>query len=259
MSNKKETNSWNAEKYRKHAGFVSDLALPVVELLNPKEGEKILDLGCGDGVLGLEIAKYGTEVVGIDASENMVVKAKENGLNAKLISVTDMPFEQEFDAVFSNAMLHWVKEPRLAVENIAKALKRGGRFVAEFGGDGDIVNIERAMREVFARHPEYGEIDDFWFFPTTDEYKSILEEYGFEVRYIELIPRPTPIDDIANWLMLFTNGFTKSLTHEEQIQFREEVREILKSTNYSEKDGWVADYVRIRVEAYKRDKVKYQG
>jgi 2-isopropylmalate synthase len=253
MSNKKETNSWNAEKYRKHAGFVSDLALPVVELLNPKEGEKILDLGCGDGVLGLEIAKYGTEVVGIDASENMVVKAKENGLNAKLISVTDMPFEQEFDAVFSNAMLHWVKEPRLAVENIAKALKRGGRFVAEFGGDGNIVNIERAMREVFARHPEYREIDDFWFFPTTDEYKSILEEYGFEVRYIELIPRPTPIDDIANWLMLFTNGFTKSLTHEEQMQFREEVREILKSTNYSEKDGWVADYVRIRVEAYKRE------
>jgi len=250
--NSREINSWNADKYRKHAGFVSELATPVVELLNPKEGEKILDLGCGDGILGLTIEKYGTEVLGIDFSENMVKKAKENGLNAKVMSVTDMSFKEEFDAVFSNAMLHWVKEPKLAVENIAKSLKKGGRFVAEFGGDGDIINIERAMREVFHRHPEYGEIDDFWYFPTTDEYTSILEAYHFEVRYIELIPRPTPIDDIANWLMLFTNGFTKHLSDGEQRAFRDEVREFLKETNYSQDEGWVADYVRIRVEAFKR-------
>jgi len=249
--NRQKTNSWNAEKYRKHAGFISDLASPVVELLNLKEGEKILDLGCGDGILGLEIAKYKAEVIGMDLSENMVAKARENGLNARVMSVTDMPFNGEFDAVFSNAMLHWVNEPKLAVENIAKALKVDGRFIAEFGGYGNIFSIIKAMKEVFKRDPEYGKIDDFWYFPTTDEYKSILEEYGFEVRYIELIPRPTPIDDIANWLILFTNGFTKHLSDSKQKQFRDEVRELLKETNYSPKDGWVADYVRIRVEAYK--------
>ena len=252
MNSKETKNSWNADKYRKHAGFVSDLATPVVELLNPKEGEKILDIGCGDAVLSLTIENCGSDVVGIDLSENMVSKAIENGLDARVMSVTDMPFDREFDAVFSNAMLHWVREPKLAVENIARALKPNGRFIAEFGGYGDIINIERAMREVFDRHPEYGEIDCFWYFPTTEEYSSILEECGFEVRYIELIPRPTPIDDIANWLMLFTNGFTKHLSDSEQIAFRAEVRELLKETNHSEKEGWVADYVRIRVEGIKR-------
>jgi 2-isopropylmalate synthase len=251
MNSRETNNNWNADKYRKHAGFVSDLATPVVELLNPKEGEKILDIGCGDGILSLTIEKYGTEVVGIDLSENMVAKARENGLDARVMSVTDMPFDREFDAVFSNAMLHWVKEPKLAVESIARALKSNGRFIAEFGGYGNISSIIKAMKEVFQKHPEYGEIDDFWYFPTTKEYRSILKEYGFEVRYIELIPRPTPIDDISNWLMIFTNGFTKHLSDSEHMEFRDEVRELLKETNYSQKEGWMADYVRIRIEAYK--------
>jgi len=251
MNSRETNNNWNADKYRKHAGFVSDLASPVVELLDPKEGEKILDIGCGDGVLSLTIEKYGSDVVGIDLSENMVAKAIENGLDARVMSVIDMPFDGEFDAVFSNAMLHWVKEPKLAVENIARALKSNGRFIAEFGGYENISSIIKAMREVFDIHPEYGEIDCFWYFPTTEEYRSILEECDFEVRYIELIPRPTPIDDISNWLMLFTNGFTKHLSNGEQMAFRDEVRELLKVTNYNQKDGWVADYVRIRVEAYK--------
>ena len=247
----KETNNWNADRYNTHAHFVSELALPVVDLLDPQEGEKILDLGCGEGRLGLEIAKQGAEVYGVDLSPEMVTQARANGLEAEVMSVTEMSFAQEFDAVFSNATLHWVREPQRAVSHIAKALKRGGRFVAEFGGEGNVQHIIKAMRTVFAAHPEYGKFDDFWFFPTPEQYTQILEKHGFEVCYIELIPRPTPIDDIANWLAVFTNGLTAHLRSSQTEQFRAEVREILKRTIYTADEGWVADYVRLRVKAIK--------
>ena len=252
MKKTEEKNSWNANRYNRHASFVSELALPVVELLNPKVDEKILDLGCGEGTLALEIEKYGAEVTCVDLSEDMIEKAQAKGLNAKVMSATAMPFKEEFDAVFSNATLHWVKESALAVENIYRALKQGGRFVAEFGGEGNIYHIENAMREVFSRHSEYGSFDDVWFFPSTKEYQAILEKQGFEVTYIECIPRPTPIDDIAHWLAVFSNGMTEHLNSDEQENFRDEVREILKSKIYTAEEGWVADYVRIRVEAFKR-------
>jgi len=251
MKNKKETNEWDASRYNRHAHFVSELGLPVVELLNPEKGEKILDLGCGDGTLAMEIVQRGAEVVAVDLSKEMVKKAQEKGLNAKVMSATELSFSETFDAVFSNAVLHWVRDSRLAVEKIANSLKKGGRFVAEFGGHGNVWHIVEAMRTVFDANPDYGKFDDFWFFPTTEEYQKILEEYGFEVSYIELIPRPTPIDDIANWLAVFTNGVTEHLSKDEVAHFRHEVREILKHKIYSERDGWVADYVRLRVKAVK--------
>jgi len=251
-SRNKETNIWDADRYNTHAHFVSELALPVVELLDPQEDEKILDLGCGEGTLGLEIVRRGASVYGVDLSEEMVIQAKANGLEAEVMSVTDMPFEQAFDAVFSNAMLHWVREPALAVEHIARALKSGGRFVAEFGGAGNVHHIVEAMRTVFQRHPEYGVFDDFWYFPTPEQYSEILIAHGLEVASIELIPRPTPIDDIAHWLAVFTNGVTEHLSSSQTEQFRAEVREILKRTIYTAQEGWVADYVRLRVKAIKQ-------
>ncbi len=250
--NEKETNSWNADNYQQHASFVSALALPVVDLLNPQEGERILDLGCGEGTLGLEIARYGASVLGVDLSAEMVAKARENGLEAEVMSVTQMPFDEAFDAVFSNAMLHWVREPELAVAHIAKALKSGGRFVAEFGGAGNVHHIVEAMRAVFWSHLEYGVFDDLWYFPTPEQYSKILEAHGLEITSIELIPRPTPIDDIAHWLALFTNGVTEHLSPKQTAQFRVEVRERLKESSYTEAEGWVADYVRLRVKAIKQ-------
>ncbi len=247
----KETNKWNPEKYMKHTGFVSQLALPVVDLLAPQAGEKILDAGCGDGTLALEIERRGASVHGIDMSVEMVEAARSSGVDAEVMSVTDMPFVDEFDAVFSNAMLHWVREPELAVANIAKALKPNGRFVAEFGGAGNVHHIVEAMRSVFGSHPEWGEFQDIWYFPTPQEYSRLLEASGFEVGYIELIPRPTPIDDIANWLAVFTNGVTEHLTDEQKDIFRQEVRTKLEATNYTEAEGWVADYVRLRVKGIK--------
>ena len=248
----KETNDWNATTYNKYADFVSALGLPVVELLDPKKNEKILDLGCGDGTLAVEIEKSGASVIAVDLSEDMVEKAKEKGIETYVMSATQLAFEDEFDAVFSNAVLHWVRDSEEAVKNIHKVLKKGGRFVAEFGGHGNVHHIVEAMRKVFSNHPTYGSFDDIWFFPKPEEYAEILNKYGFEVEYIELIPRPTPIDDVAHWLAIFTNGITAHMNEEQKLQFRDEVREILKDKIYSKEEGWVADYVRLRVKAVKR-------
>jgi len=247
----KETNKWNVNNYNKHADFVSTLGMPVVDLLAPQKGEKILDLGCGDGTLALELEKFGAEVMAADLSEEMVAKSREKGLNAHVMSATQLPYEKEFDAVFSNAVLHWVKESSLAVEKIYISLKEGGRFVAEFGGEGNIEQIRMAMKEVFSNHKEYGAFNDPWFFPSVESYENILKLSGFKVEYIERIPRPTPIDDIAHWLDIFANGIASDLTEEQKVVFKSEVREILKNKIYTKKHGWVADYVRLRVRAMK--------
>ncbi len=247
----KETNTWNADKYKKHAIFVSNLAFPVVELLNPQPNEKILDLGCGEGTLAVEIEKLGAKVIGVDLSESMVQKTKEKGIEAYVMSATDLTFENKFDAVFSNAVLHWVKEDKKAIQKISKSLKVNGRFVAEFGGYGNIKFLTDAIKEVFDKHQEYGKFNNPWYFPKDKDYKKLLEDNGFKVEYIKLIPRATKIDDISNWLDIFANGIISHLSYKQQVQFKKEVREILKPKIYSKKDGWVADYVRLRLKAYK--------
>jgi len=245
----KETNTWNANKYNKHADFVSKLAMPVVDLLEPKPNEKILDLGCGDGTLAQEIEKFGTKVIAVDLSEDMVAKTKDKGIEAYVMSATELNFKNEFDAVFSNAVLHWVKDSITTIFNIKTSLKENGRFIAEFGGYGNIKYLTDAMQEVFNNHKEYGNFNNPWYFPKDTDYKKLLEDNGFEVEYIELIPRPTKIDDISNWLDIFANGIISNLTNEQQIEFKNEVRKILKPKIYTEQDGWVADYVRLRLKA----------
>ncbi|MFT7880762.1 MAG: class I SAM-dependent methyltransferase, partial [Sulfurimonas sp.] len=164
------TNEWNADNYNKHADFVSNLAFPVVDLLNPKENERILDLGCGDGTLAVEIEKFNTKVIAVDLSESMVEKTKEKGIEAYVMSATELPYEKEFDALFSNAVLHWVKEPETAISKISNALKANGRFIAEFGGYGNIKYLTDAMQEVFDRNKEYGEFNNPWYFPKDTDY-----------------------------------------------------------------------------------------
>ncbi|MCD4758332.1 MAG: 2-isopropylmalate synthase [Arcobacteraceae bacterium] len=247
----KETNSWDPNRYKKHASFVSDLAMPVVELLNPQENENILDLGCGEGTLALEIKKSGADVIGVDLSKNMVEKTKTKGIDAFVMSATSLDFENQFDAIFSNAVLHWVKDSEIAIQKINKALKKDARFVAEFGGYGNIQNLMIAMEKVFNNNPSWGEFNSPWIFPKDTEYKELLEKNGFKVDYIELIQRPTQIDDITNWLDVFANGITENLSAEEKIKFKEEVTKLLKPIQYNEKDGWSADYVRLRVKAVK--------
>ena len=252
MKKTEETNQWNPKTYNKHTAFVSQLALPVVDLLNPKEGEQILDVGCGDGTLAVEMEHRGAKVIGIDMSTEMVEACRDNGIEAYVGSVTDLAYENAFDAVFSNAMLHWVKDAREAVQNIAKVLNHGGRFVCEFGGKGNAYLLVSAMEEVFANHSEFGVFNNPWYFPSVEAYTRLLESEGFAVEYIEIIPRPTPMDDISNWLDIFANGVTSHLTQEQFSVFKKESTEILKRTNYSEEKGWMLDYKRLRVKAVKK-------
>lgn len=248
----KETNQWSADHYNRHASFVSDLALPVVDLLDPIEGEKILDLGCGEGKLAIEIERSGAKVTAVDLSEDMVEKARARGLDAHRMRATEFPFINEFDAVFSNAVLHWVKESESAVKHIHRALKERGRFIAEFGGEGNMHTVVEAIEEVFRRHPEFGAFRNPWYFPSVEAYRDLLEACGFEVAYIEQIPRPTPIDDIAHWLDVFANGIVSHLREEQKVLFNKEVRKLVRSKLYDDVNGWQADYVRLRVQAFKR-------
>jgi len=251
MKKTEELNNWNPETYNKYTHFVSALALPVVDLLDPKEGDKILDVGCGEGTLAVEIQKRGANVIGIDMSKEMINFSRAKDIEAYVGSVTNLPYNEQFDGVFSNAVLHWVKDARNAVKNIAKVLKDGGRFVCEFGGEGNAYYLVSVMEEVFVNHPEFGDFDNPWYFPSVEEYKRLLESEGFSVEYIELIPRPTPIDDINNWFDIFANGVTEHLNVEQFETFKMECRDILKNKIYSDEEGWILDYKRLRVRAIK--------
>ena len=250
----KEINKWNPDEYGKHTAFVSELALPVMDLLDPKDGERILDIGCGDGTLALEIKSKGADVIGVDLSKEMVEVTKAKGIETFIASVTDLPFDSEFDAIFSNAVLHWVKDANLAVQNIAKSLKSKGRFVTEFGGKGNMQSVVEVMEEVFVKHPEFGEFNNPWYFPTVSEYKKLLEEFGFEVEYIELIDRLTPMSSLAKWLDIFANGICQNLTNEQFEVFKQEVEEIAKDNIYTTDSSWILDYKCLRVKAIKQDR-----
>ena len=252
----KESNQWNANEYNKNADFVSKLGLPVVNLLAPKKDEKILDLGCGDGTLSMEIQKYGSQVIGIDLSADMVEKSKKKGVDAFVMSATQLTFYDEFDTVFSNAVLHWVTDASLVIKNVKQVLKADGRFIGEFGGYGNIKNLQEAMQTVFERHPEYGEFPNPWFFPKKEEYAKLLEKDGFCVKYIEIIERPTPIGDIKKWLDIFANGIMKDVPISKKESFKEEVESILKPKLFTQKDGWVMDYVRLRFVVKKQSHEK---
>ncbi|BBI63243.1 hypothetical protein HSBAA_45490 [Vreelandella sulfidaeris] len=183
---------WNASGYAQNANFVPKLGSEVVKLLAPQPGERILDLGCGDGALTERLVQLGADAIGVDASEEMVNAARERVLPHGLLMATNSPFDHEFDAVFSNAALHWMLDPQAVLAGVKRALKPGGRFVAEFGGHGNVAAICTALiaalqfRGISARgrHP--------WYFPTPQEYGRMLETVGFKVDSIELIPRPTP-------------------------------------------------------------------
>jgi SAM-dependent methyltransferase len=243
--------SWSAGTYETHARFVSDLAGVILEWLAPRPGERILDLGCGDGVLTAELARAGAIVTGVDVSEELLAAARARGLDVRRMDGEALQFDTEFDAVFSNAALHWMIGAEAVIAGVRRALKPGGRFVAEFGGHGNVAAIVTAMRAVGLRRGGALSLAGPWFFPSVDVYRDMLVKFGFEVRRIALFPRPTPLKTgMGAWLRLFREPFFAQFGSEAEAVVAE-VEDLLRPTLCDGRGNWTADYVRLRVEAAK--------
>lgn len=245
--------SWDAKGYEHHARFVSELGTDILAWLAPEPGERILDLGCGDGVLTQRLVEAGAEVVGADMSEALIQAASERGLDVRRLDAEALAFEHEFDAVFSNAALHWMRRADAVLGGIARALVRGGRFVAEFGGHGNVAAIIAAMRAVGRARGADVSLAHPWFFPTADEYRALLEGAGFAVDRIALVPRPTPLPTgLAGWLLTFREPFFAQFSENERRAVLAEVEEVLRPVLCDSAGRWTADYVRLRVRAVRR-------
>jgi trans-aconitate methyltransferase len=244
--------SWNPDTYSKDARFVSDLGEPLLILLDPKPGEIILDLGCGDGALTEKITAATSSVIGVDSSRAFLEAAHARGLDVALMDAQQLSLKRQFDAVFSNAALHWMKRPELVVEGVANCLKSGGRFVGEFGGKGNVETIRAALHAALRRRGIDPWSADPWYYPSPEEYSGLLTQFGFTPDYIELIPRPTKLPgDILAWLEVFAQPFTNAVTSTEKSGFLDEVRDVLEPALRKADGSWYADYVRLRFKAMK--------
>lgn len=249
MTNLSAQQTWSAESYACNARFVSDLTSEIVSWLSPGPGMRVLDVGCGDGALTERIAAAGAQVVGIDPSPSFVEAARARGLDVHEMSVTALTFAEQFDAVFSNAVLHWVMEPERAIERMRAALKPQGRLVAEFGGHGNVAAIVTAMRAAARIHSGDGALATPWFYPTAAEYAAMLGGRGFKVVRIGLFPRQTPLPTgMSGWLTTFRAPFFAQFGDRADA-VRDEVVELLRPALCDTVGNWTADYVRLRVEA----------
>jgi len=242
---------WDPDVYATNARFVADLAGAVVDLLAPQPGERILDLGCGDGALTQAISEAGADVLGVDASDDLVQATKNLGLDARVVNGHHLEFEAEFDAVFSNAALHWMRDPEAVIDGVRRALKPGGRFVAEFGGAGNVAKVIRGIDEELVTRGKPGLEGHPWYFPTPESYQALLEARGFRVDQIGLIDRPTRLPgDVGGWLDTFADSFLRVLDPSERGAARDAIVTRLHDRIRDEDGVWWADYVRLRFRAF---------
>lgn len=246
------TSQWDPQQYARHARFVSDLGMPIVDLLAPQPGERILDLGCGDGALTRKLAALGCDMLGVDSSPEMIQAAQALGLEAHVVSGHALTFRHEFDAVFSNAALHWMRPPEAVIAGVWQALKPGGRFVAECGGAGNIATVMAALEAALATRGIDAEPCNPWFFPRAEDYQSLLEQQGFLVHTMTLFARPTPLPgDMTEWLAIFAATYIAAVPKADQPAFVHEVRERCRPRLCDAAGQWTADYVRLRFAASK--------
>ena len=241
------------KRYQAKHHYVTAAGADLVEILAPQAGERVLDLGCGTGQLSAQIAAAGAEVVGIDSSAKMIEAAREQfpGLSFVVGDARDFSFAEPFDAVFSNAALHWVKPPEAALACIAACLGQGGRFVAELGGARNVATISRGLIDQLAAqgfHPQSP-----WYFPSLGEYARLVEQVGLRVAYANHFPRPTPLEGesgLRDWMEMFAVPLTEDVPPSIREELWDGVEDAVRPALYD--DGvWYADYWRLRIVAYK--------
>jgi trans-aconitate methyltransferase len=248
---------WDSKLYDKQHQFVSDYGADVLQWLAPKPGEDILDVGCGTGQLAAEIAKSGAEVFGTDASAEMIATAKVNypEIGFEVIDATKLPYNEIFDAIFSNATFHWIENQPALIEGLFNSLKPNGRLVAEFGGKGNVKNITDAIEKAAKNLGLADKLTtSFWYFPSISTYTSLLEKQGFEVEQAWLFERPTKLNGengMLQWINQFAKHAFKNLADDEAEAIKSLAIEILKP-NYFNKGEWTADYRRLRIKAWKK-------
>jgi trans-aconitate 2-methyltransferase len=242
--------SWDPQEYQERHAYVFKYGEALLDVLAPQAGERILDLGCGAGQLTAAIARTGAVTLGLDASPEMIEQARANfpELDFRIGDATNFSVSEPLDAVFSNAALHWVKNAAAVAACVSRALKSGGRFVAELGGHGNITSIVTAIRDVL------GPIELPWFYPGIGEYASILESHGLEVRRAELFDRPTRVegdDGMEHWLAVFGSSIVAGMPDQQQKETWRAVAQKLRPRCYRD-GGWVLDYRRLRLVAIRQ-------
>jgi trans-aconitate methyltransferase len=243
---------WNAGLYDGQHGFVWRHGEALVELLAARPGERILDLGCGTGHLTARLAEAGAVVVGLDSSADMLAQARSAYPRLEFVQADarDFHFPQPFDAVFSNAVLHWIKQPEAVIRCVHDALRPGGRFVAEFGGRGNVRAVIAALRTAAGQVGVRLE-EPLWYYPGVGEYTGLLEANGLEVQLALLFDRPTPLqgpDGLRGWVRMFAGGVLEAIPGERHDEFLRAVEEAARPALFRD-GGWFADYRRLRVAA----------
>jgi trans-aconitate methyltransferase len=247
---------WDSSLYDEKHQFVTKYGGDLLDWLDPKPGERILDIGCGTGHLTARITEFGAKTVGLDSSAEMIETARRNHPRLEFIRADAAEFTvaEPFDAIFSNAALHWVHRAEEAIVRMAAALRPGGRFVVEFGGKGNIEQIlaalEQACRELTGRIPSVVN-----YFPSIGEYTPLLERHGIEALRAELFDRPTPLEDgeqgLENWLRMFRPAALEAPSPETELAIVKRVEELLRDSLF--RDGtWYADYRRLRIVGVKQ-------
>ncbi|MET0794971.1 MAG: methyltransferase domain-containing protein [Polyangiaceae bacterium] len=246
--------AWNPTLYDDRAAFVSELASDLVAWLRPQWGERILDVGCGTGTLTAAIARQGAAVTGVDRSAEMIASAREkyDGVRFEVMDGQELTYDNEFEAVFSNAALHWMPRAGDVVRGVERALVPGGRFVAEFGGAGCVATVVQAVAEILKEWRIDAVPYLSWFFPSPGRYAGLLESHGLTPREVRYFERPTPMageDGLATWLALFQANLRTDLG-ERWSELCEKASERCRPALF--RDGhWVLDYVRLRIVATK--------